>query len=253
LKSIQAAGIPFPVRSCATANRPPKPEDTYKTKSPIRIAIPPLDEQGAKSGQKLQWRCEIIQNHGGPVSSDITQLLQAWKGGDREAAEQLAAGLYNELRRIARKYMRQERSGHTLQTTALVNEAYLRLVGVRMEFHDRVHFFAFAAQTMRRVLVDYARSRGYAKRGAGAAAVPLIDGAIDLPDRSADIVALDDALSELARHDPRKARVIELRFFGGLSVEETAAALSVSPQTVLRDWSLAKAWLTRELNHARSS
>jgi RNA polymerase sigma factor (TIGR02999 family) len=191
------------------------------------------------------------ESRGGAVSCDITRLLQAWKRGDREAAEQLAVDLYNELRRIARKYMRQERSGHTLQTTALVNEAYLRLVGVRMEFHDRVHFFAFAAQTMRRVLVDYARSRGNAKRGA--AAVPLIDGAIDLPDRSADIVALDDALSELARHDPRKARVIELRFFGGLSVDETAAALSVSPQTVLRDWSLAKAWLNRELSHVRQS
>ena len=187
------------------------------------------------------------------MSSDITRLLQAWKRGDREAAEQLAVCLYNELRRIARKYMRQERSSHTLQTTALVNEAYLRLVGVRMAFHDRVHFFAFAAQTMRRVLVDYARSRGYAKRGAGAVAVPLIDGAMDLPDRSADIVALDDALSELARHDPRKARVVELRFFGGLTVEDTAAALSVSPQTVLRDWSLAKSWLTRKLRHARQS
>ena len=122
-----------------------------------------------------------------------------------------------------------------------------------MEFHDRVHFFAFAAQTMRRVLVDHARSRGYCKRGAGAVAIPLVEGAMELPDRSADIIALDEALSELARHDPRKARVVELRFFGGLSVEETAAALSVSPQTVLRDWSLAKAWLTRELTHAGQS
>jgi RNA polymerase sigma factor (TIGR02999 family) len=179
--------------------------------------------------------------------------LRAWKHGDEEAAERLALDLYDELRRIARKHLRQERSGHTLQTTALVNEAYLRLMGVRMEFHDRVHFFAFAAQTMRRVLVDYARSRGYAKRSPGAVALPLVDGAIDLPDRCADVVALDDALSELARHDPRKARVIELRFFGGLSVKETAAALSVSSQTVLRDWSLAKAWLTRELSHARQS
>jgi RNA polymerase sigma factor (TIGR02999 family) len=187
------------------------------------------------------------------VASDITRRLQAWKRGDREAAEQLAVDLYDELRRIARKHMRQERSGHTLQTTALVNEAYLRLMGVRMEFHDRVHFFAFAAQTMRRILVDYARSRGYAKRGAGAIAVPFVEAAMNLPDRSADIVALDEALSELARHDPRKARVVELRFFGGLSVDETAAALSVSPQTVLRDWSLAKAWLTRELSNARQS
>jgi RNA polymerase sigma factor (TIGR02999 family) len=184
------------------------------------------------------------------VAPDITRLLSAWKRGDQEAAERLAVVLYDELRRIARKYMRQERGGHTLQTTALVNEAYLRLTGVRMEYHDRVHFFAFAAQTMRRVLVDHARNRGYLKRGAGAAAIPLDEGAMALPDRSAEIVALDDALSELGRRDSRKARVVELRFFGGLSVEETAAALSVSPQTVLRDWSLAKAWLTRELTHA---
>jgi RNA polymerase sigma factor (TIGR02999 family) len=184
------------------------------------------------------------------VAPDITRLLRAWKRGDQEAAEQLAVALYDELRRIARKYMRQERGGHTLQTTALVNEAYLRLAGVQMEYHNRVHFFAFAAQTMRRVLVDYARSRGYAKRGAGAVAIPLVDGAVELPDRNADIVALDGALKDLARRDARKAHVVELRFFGGLSVEETAAALSVSPQTVLRDWSLAKAWLARELTHA---
>ncbi len=187
------------------------------------------------------------------AAPDITLLLRRWKRGDREAAEQLAVALYDELRRIARHYMRRERGNHTLQTTALVNEAYLRLAGVRMEYEDRVHFFAFAAQTMRRVLVDHARSRGYAKRGAGAAAIPLEAGAMALPDRSADIVALDEGLFELARRDPRKARVIELRFFGGLSVEETAIALSVSPQTVLRDWSLAKAWLTRELNHAGQS
>jgi RNA polymerase sigma-70 factor (ECF subfamily) len=183
------------------------------------------------------------------VAPAITDLLRRWKRGDREAAEQLAVDLYDELRRTARHYMRRERAGHTLQTTALVNEAYLRLAGVRMEYHDRTHFFAFAAQIMRRVLVDHARNRGYLKRGAGALAVPLEEGAMALPDRSADIVALDHALSELAQRDPRKARVVELRFFGGLSVEETALALSVSPQTVLRDWSLAKAWLTRELSH----
>jgi RNA polymerase sigma factor (TIGR02999 family) len=187
------------------------------------------------------------------VVADITLLLRKWRRGDREAAERLAVALYDELRRIARHHMRRERGNHTLQTTALVNEAYLRLTGVRMEYEDRVHFFAFAAQTMRRVLVDHARSRGYAKRGGGAAAIALEDGAMALPDRSAEIVALDEALFELARRDPRKARVIELRFFGGLSVEETAIALSVSPQTVLRDWSLAKAWLTRELNNAGQS
>lgn len=149
--------------------------------------------------------------------------------------------------------MRQEREGHTLQTTALVNEAYLRLAGVRMEYRDRTHFFAFAAQIMRRVLVDYARSRGYQKRGAGAAVLPLQGEALAAPNRNADLVALDEALTELARYDPRKARVVELRFFGGLSVDETALALSVSPQTVLRDWSLAKAWLTRELSHGAQS
>jgi len=189
----------------------------------------------------------------GPAAPDITRLLREWKRGDRDAGEQLAVALYDELRRTARHYMRQERQGHTLQTTALVHEAFLRLAGVRMEFEDRTHFFAFAAQVMRRVLVDHARSRGYQKRGAGSAPIPLEEGAFALPDRSADIVALDDALSELARHDSRKARVVELRFFGGLSVEETAAALSVSSQTVLRDWSLAKAWLTRELTHAGQS
>jgi RNA polymerase sigma-70 factor (ECF subfamily) len=185
------------------------------------------------------------------AAPDITRLLRQWKRGDREAAELLAVALYDELRRTARHYMRQERRGHTLQTTALVHEAFLRLTGVQMEFEDRTHFFAFAAQVMRRVLVDHARSRGYQKRGSGTSAIPLDECALALPDRSADIVALDDALSELAKHDPRKGRVVELRFFGGLSVEETAAALSVSPQTVLRDWSLAKAWLTRELTHAR--
>jgi RNA polymerase sigma-70 factor, ECF subfamily len=183
------------------------------------------------------------------TAPDITHLLRRWKHGDHEAAEQLARALYDELRRTARHYMRQERGGHTLQTTALVNEAYLRLAGVAMEYQDRTHFFAFAAQVMRRVLVDHARNRGYLKRGGGALAIPLDEEAMALPDRTADIVALDDALSDLARRDPRKARVVELRFFGGLSVDETAVALSVSPQTVLRDWHLAKAWLTRELSH----
>jgi RNA polymerase sigma factor (TIGR02999 family) len=184
---------------------------------------------------------------------NVTRLLHEWKRGDRQAAEELAVALYEELRRTARHYMRQERRGHTLQTNALVHEAFLRLADARMDFHDRTHFFAFAAQVMRRVLVDHARSRGYRKRGGGISPVPLDEGTFALPDRSADIVALDEALSELAKHDARRAQVVELRFFGGLSVEETAAALSVSPQTVLRDWSLAKAWLTRELTHARQS
>ena len=144
--------------------------------------------------------------------------------------------------------MRLERDNHTLQTTALVNEAYLRLVDVnRVQWQNRVHFFAVAAQLMRRVLVDHARSRGYAKRGGGTARVQLDEALVMSPERDAGLVALDDALNELERHDPRKAKVVELRFFAGLSVEETAAALTVSPQTVLRDWSFAKSWLMREM------
>lgn len=182
---------------------------------------------------------------------DVTGLLHAWRDGDTEGQEQLMSLVYDELRRTARHYMQQEREGHTLQTTALVNEAYLRLAGVhQVEYRDRVHFFALAAQMMRRVLVDHARSRGYLKRGAGARAISLEDSRIASPDRDAAVVALDEALDELARHDPRKARVVELRFFAGLSVEETAVALDVSPQTVLRDWSLSKAWLMREMSHA---
>ena len=197
--------------------------------------------------------CHNFRSMGADAGPGITRLLHEWKRGDCQAAEELAIALYDELRRTARHYMRQERRGHTLQTTAVVHEAFLRLTGVRMDFQDRTHFFAFAAQVMRRVLVDHARSRGYGKRGGGISPIQLDGDALALPDRSADIVALDDALSELARHDPRKARIVELRFFGGLSVEETASALSVSPQTVLRDWSLAKAWLTRELTHAGKS
>lgn len=162
--------------------------------------------------------------------------------------------LYDELRRTARHYMRLEREGHTLQPTALVNEAFLRLAGIQeVDYRDRVHFFALAAQMMRRVLVDHARSRGYQKRGAGARPVVLEDWRIASPDRDTAVVALDEALEALARRDVRKAKVVELRFFAGLSVEETATALDVSPQTVLRDWSLSKAWLSRQMNHAGTS
>lgn len=186
-----------------------------------------------------------------PSPPDITELLHAWQTGDKAALESLMASLYDELHRTARHYMQRERPDHTLQTTALVNEAYLRLAGGRhVDYHDRVHFFALAAQVMRRVLVDYARSRGYKKRGPGAQAVALEDSRIASPDRDSEILALDDALDELARHDARKAQVVELRFFAGLSVDETAAALAVSPQTVLRDWSLSKAWLLRQMSHS---
>jgi RNA polymerase sigma factor (TIGR02999 family) len=185
---------------------------------------------------------------------DVTGLLGAWRSGDPLALEQLMSVIHEELRRTARHYMQLERPGHTLQTTALVNEAFLRIAGVnQVEYRDRVHFFALAAQMMRRVLVDHARSRGYLKRGAGARPVALDESRIASPERDGQVLALDDALDELTKQDPRKARVVELRFFAGLSVEETAVALDVSPQTVLRDWSLSKAWLARRMSHAGTS
>jgi len=156
--------------------------------------------------------------------------------------------VHAELRRIARRHMAHERPGHSLQATALVNEAYLRLVDVRqMKWHDRAHFFAMSARLMRRILVDFARSRGYQKRGGGAQKVSFDEGLIVSNERGHDLIALDDALRALAQVDPRKGTVVEMRFFGGLTVEETAEALEVSPETVMRDWKLAKAWLLREL------
>jgi RNA polymerase sigma-70 factor, ECF subfamily len=181
---------------------------------------------------------------------DVTGLLHAWRTGDSEGQDRLMVLLYHELRRTASHYMRLEREDHTLQTTALVNEAWLRLAGAKqVEYRDRVHFFVVAAQMMRRVLVDHARSRRYLKRGGGARPVSLEESRIASPDRDSAIVALDEALQALARHDARKAQIVELRFFAGLSVEETAAALDVSTKTVLRDWSLSKAWLQREMSH----
>jgi RNA polymerase sigma factor (TIGR02999 family) len=189
-----------------------------------------------------------------PESSEITVLLKAWASGDTAALDQLTPLVYNELRRLARRYMRNERAGNTLQTTALVNEAYLRLVDAkRVAWQDRVHFFAVSAQMMRRILVDAARARGSAKRGGQVKRVnhSTAFNLDEIPDvstgRDRELVAIDDALNTLAEMDPRKARVIELRFFGGLSVEETAEVLKISPQSVMRDWKLAKAWLTREL------
>ena len=187
-------------------------------------------------------------------SPEITGLLKAWAGGDAAALDQLTPLVYDELRRLARRYMRNERAGNTLQTTALVNEAYLRLVDAkRVGWQDRAHFFAVSAQMMRRILVDAARARGSAKRGGQVKRVnhSAAFNLDEIPDvstgRDRELVAIDDALNTLAEMDPRKARVIELRFFGGLSVEETAEILKISSQTVLRDWKLAKAWLTREL------
>ena len=180
---------------------------------------------------------------------DVTLLLRAWTGGDREALDQLMPLLYAELRRTARAYMRRERSDHTLQSTALVNEVFLRLVDInQVQWEDRVHFLTMAASLMRRILVDHARHGKYLKRGGGERDVPLDDMAIISPERCSQFVNVDHALDALAKVDPRKAKVVEMKFFGGLSVDETAAALSVSAQTVLRDWSLAKAWLRREMS-----
>ncbi|MGH9760134.1 MAG: sigma-70 family RNA polymerase sigma factor [Blastocatellia bacterium] len=181
-------------------------------------------------------------------TGDVTQLLIDWSGGDQTALEKLMPIVYGELRRLASNYLRKERQGHTLQTSDLVNEAYLRLVDYKnLEWRNRAQFFAVAAQAMRRILVDYARKRRYAKRGGGTLAVPLDDSAVLSRERSADLVALDDALNTLASVDPRKSRIVELRFFAGLNIEETAEVLGVSPGTVMRDWTIAKGWLYREM------
>lgn len=177
---------------------------------------------------------------------EVTQLLAAWSSGDRSAFDKLLPLVHAELRRIAQRQMRQERPGHTLQATALVNEAYLRLAGDQgLEWRDRAHFFAVCAQVMRHILIDYARSRGREKRGGGAVQVSLNDALIVADDHTADILALDEALSALERMDPQKARVVELRYFAGLTVEETAEVLDSSPRTVRREWRRSKAWLYR--------
>ena len=183
-----------------------------------------------------------------PAPPQVTGLLLAWGKGDDAALERLIPLVHAELRRIAGRHMAHERAGHSLQATALVNEAYLRLVDVRqMKWQDRAHFFAMSARLMRRILVDFARSRGYQKRGGGVEKVSFDEGLVVSNERGSDLVALDDALIALAEVDSRKSQVVEMRFFGGLSVEETAEALHVSPETVMRDWKLAKAWLLREL------
>ncbi|MGA2535531.1 MAG: sigma-70 family RNA polymerase sigma factor [Terracidiphilus sp.] len=179
--------------------------------------------------------------------SDVSVLLQAWSDGDQFALDKLTPIVYDELRRVARHYLRGERTEITLQTTALVNEAYLRLVDFkRMRFKDRAHFFAVSAQLMRRILVDHARRRNL-KRGAGMQHISLEEINVLGTERDADLVRLDDAMLALARFDARKARVVELRFFGGLSVEETAEVLNISSITVMRDWTTARAWLYREM------
>ena len=184
---------------------------------------------------------------GDATSGAATELLRAWRNGDRSALDRLMPIVQQELRRRARRYLMSERAGHSLQTTALVNEVYMRLVDyTRIDWRDRAHFFALSAQLMRRILVEHARRRNL-KRGGGAQHVSLEQAAVVSTSRAKEVIALDEALAELARLDPRKAQVVELRFFGGLSVEETAEALSISPVTVIRDWTSAKAWLYREI------
>lgn len=182
-------------------------------------------------------------------SVEVTALLKAWSGGDQAALERLADQVYDELRRIARRYMRNERAGNTLQTTALVNEVYLRLVDVKnVDWQQRAQFFAISAQMMRRILVDAARARGSHKRGGGAVRVNVDEALIASPERDSSLLALDEALEAFSKLAPRQAKVVELRYFrGGVSEEDIAETLKISPRTVRRDWDFAKSWLTREL------
>lgn len=184
-------------------------------------------------------------------AADVTRLLHAWRAGEAGALERLAPLVYDELRRLAHARMRAEHAGRTLQTTALVNETYLRLVEARdVSCQDRSHFFALCAQAMRHILVDATRTRRAAKRGGAGERVPLVDDVAATPPPDVDLLALDEALTQLAEADPRKAKIVELRYFGGLSIEETAEALQVSRQTVIRDWAVAKLMLVRALRHA---
>ena len=179
---------------------------------------------------------------------DITHLLARWQDGDEAALEQLVPIVHEELRKVARRQMARERAGHTLEPTALVNEAYLRLVNLKqMQWQNRAHFFAMGARLMRRILVDFARARGYQKRGGGAKQVSFTEALGVAQGQPTDVVALNDALEALAEVDERASRVVELRFFGGLSVEETAEVLNVSRETIRRDWKFAKMWLLRQL------
>jgi len=189
-----------------------------------------------------------------PANEGVTQLLLAWSEGDQTALERLIPLVYEELRKRAREHMRRERPGHSLQTTGLVNEVYLRLVDLnQLRWQNRAHFFAIAAQLMRQILVDYARARRYAKRGGWGRQVSLDEAAIVSKTRSAEFIALDDALKGLATIDPRKSQIVELRYFGGLSVKETAEVLKISPRQVAREWNLARAWLHRELSNTVTS
>jgi len=182
-------------------------------------------------------------------TQEVTELLQKWSGGDADALEQLTPVIYSELHRIAKRYMSRERDGHTLQTTALVNEAYMRLIDWKTaKWENRAHFFGVSAQLMRRILVDFARKRPKIAEGEAPRRVSLDEAFTITTEKDEDLVALDEALNELAKFDERKAKIVELKFFGGLSVEETAEVIKVAPITVMREWQKAKAWLYRELS-----
>ena len=183
-----------------------------------------------------------------PATNEITHMLRDWGSGDTDALERLTPLVYQELHRLARGYMLNERPGHTLQTTALINEAFIRLIDWKnVEWQNRAHFFGMASRVMRQILVDYARKKNYAKRGGGAVQVSLADSLMPIIGKNEELIALDEALNDLEELDPRKCRVVELKFFGGMSIEETAEVLKTSPRTVKRDWSLARAWLHRRL------
>ena len=182
------------------------------------------------------------------MSDNITHILKEWSDGDRQALDRLTPLVYEELRHQAARYLRRERPGHTLQTTALINEAYLRLIDAKdVQWQSRAHFFAIAANLMRRILVDHSRRRDVEKRGGSQIRLTLDEALAIAPETDVDVLAIDEALNRLANLDPQQARVVELRFFSGLNVEETATALGVSPKTVKRDWSVARAWLRREI------
>lgn len=205
----------------------------------------------AEALEGLDLKSTVVNDSMTPPPNDVTQLLVAWGNGDQAARDELMPLVYAELHRLAHRHIKKERPGHTLQTSALVNEAFVRLVDQRdVHWQSRAHFFGIAAQMMRRILVDYARKRRFAKRGGDQLQVSLNEELVAANQRSADVVLLDDALTQLAEIDERKSKVVELKFFGGLSIEETAEALDVSPGTVMRDWTLAKAWLRRAMSRS---
>ena len=189
-----------------------------------------------------------------PRQHEITELLAEWREGNQSALDELYPLVYNELHRLARRYMSRERKGHTLQTTALINEAYVRLVDQKnVQWANRSHFFAISAQIMRRILIDHARRHAYAKRGGGAQQVSLEEAATITPDQGRELVRLDEALKSLAEMDPRRSQVVELRYFGGLNNEEIASVLHISENTVTRDWNMARAWLYQQLTETAAN